>query len=142
MKPDRLFGNKNPHAKVVVKAHSWGRYRFRGFKLEDLPRDFNAWRTICFLHRVEQSLCHCKESMWHIRVTPKIRIPKKDDLKAWDKLEKLLREFPDHYESVYYNLTTEVKNLTKREMLLYRFGLKDKIFTGSASSVHIKSARR
>lgn len=123
---------------VLCRSWSWGRYRFRlSNRHEDAPRDFNAWRLICFKHRVEQSLCHCKEDEHHFKVTPKIAIPKKDDVKSWRELESYLKEFGDHPEHVNHDLQVPVGDLTKREKLLHKlFGVKPNV--GYSSNVKTK----
>lgn len=94
-------------------------------------------RLSFFKHKVEQSLCHCKESENHFRVTPKIAIPKKEDAKGWLKLETHLREFDDYPETVYHNLEVPIKDLTKREKLIYKlFGTKPDV--GYSSNVKMK----
>ena len=144
MKKDKHItsSHNNANAVVVCRSWSWGRYRFRlSNRHEDVPRDFNSWRLICFKHRVEQSLCHCTESEHHFKVTPKIAIPKKDDIKAWQELEDYLKEFGDHPEHINHNLQVPMKDLTNREKLLYKlFGIKPEV--GYSSNVRSKFGRR
>lgn len=107
--------------KVIVKTHSWGRYLHRLFnRYEDVSRDFNEWKIICFKHRVNKSLCHCNNIDFHFRVTPKISIPPKSDIKAWQKLKEHLIEFGDEAETVTELMAIPVCSLTKNEKLLLR----------------------
>ena len=104
---------------IKCKAWSWGRYRYRLFKIhEDSARDFNSWRTLCFKHRVEQSICHCSDNEYHFVVTPKIAIPRKADVVKWRKLEVYLKEFGDYPEHNNYRTEVSINKLTKEQRLL------------------------
>lgn len=111
-------------------AWRWGRYRYRLFKrYEDVPRDFNEWRTICFAHRVSQSLCHCEQYDQHERVTPKIAIPKQTDRKGWERLRAHLLEVGDQVETVRVATQLPLARLTPRQRLLNRLlKIKPEIF--------------
>ncbi len=123
---------------IKCKSRLWGRYRYRLFKrYEDSARDFNAWKIICFKHRVDQSVCHCDSIDRHFKVTPKIAIPKKNNIKRWLQLEKYLKDFGDFPEHVYTHTFVPFINLTKREKLLYNFfGITPDV--GYVSNIHMK----
>jgi hypothetical protein len=106
---------------TVCRTFSWSRYRFRLWKrLEDIPRDFNDWRKICFKHRVEQSLCHCKDGEYHFAVTPKIAIPKRCDIKGWQKLEAYLMQNGDNPEYNNHSKLIPTGLLSQNERLILK----------------------
>ncbi len=86
------------------------RYRHRLWKFfEDIPRGFNQYITICFEHRVRQSICHCNNSEKQFKVTPKIAIPPKNQKKSWKKLECHLKEYGDYPDFNVIELTHKKK---------------------------------
>lgn len=126
---------KNNKTTVPCDSFLWSRFRFRLEKYftEDVPRDFNEWRKICFKHQVEQTLCHCNEEQHHVSVTPKIAIPKKDDNKGWRKLYSFLQGKSDNPETTRYKALIPINELSKQERLAFRLLGKSpkRIFYGS-----------
>jgi hypothetical protein len=111
---------------VKIKVWEWHRYRHRNFKVfEDTPRDCKPV-VICSKHRVQQSLCHCKETSSHLTVSHKLRIPPKHKKKEWDKLMIYLKEFGDYTEHFTYEKTVSKKQLTKNEKSLLLVGVQPK----------------
>lgn len=104
---------------TIAKTFEWSRYRFRLWKnIQDIPRDFNDWRKICFKHMVEHSLCHCNEEHYHFMITPKIAIPNKGNKKKWKNLEKYLKQNGDNPEvNISYKLIP-ITLLSKNERLI------------------------
>lgn len=115
------MNKKNTAVRVPCNAFQWSRFRHRLGKhyTEDVPRDFNQWRKICFKHQVEQSLCHCKEEQYHVAVTPKIAIPKKNDNKSWGKLKSFLQGRSDNPETTRYGALIPISELSAEERLIF-----------------------
>lgn len=97
------------------------------------PRGVRA----CFKHRVAQHVCHC-QSPDQVDVTYKIALPKKKDLKGWERLRVYLaglarqalnwetyylleKTLPaDQARAMYYDL---VNNRIGRKFEGYKFGV-------------------